>query len=792
MKNSIKELILTKRLYLDGGTGTVLQSMGLPAGTPPEMWNIQNPDAVTALHRAYFEAGSNIVATNTFGVNCEKYDNYKELIKAALTCAKNAKDEFDGDRFIALDIGPTGKLLKPLGDLDFERAVEIFANTIKEGAKNGADLILIETMNDSLETKAALLAAKENCVLPVFVTNVYDSTKKLMTGASPLSMICMLESMGADAIGMNCSLGPDKMMDVLLDYVKYCSLPIIVKPNAGLPVIKDGKTVFDTDAEKFSSLCLELAKNGACILGGCCGTTPEYIQKLVEKTKSLDYSVPTQKNYTAVCSYTDGVIIGQKPLLIGERINPTGKAKLKEALRSEDMGYILSEAVKQEEAGVHILDVNVGLPEIDEVKMMTKAVSEIQAVSNLALQIDSSNPKVLESALRIYNGKALVNSVNGTKESMDAVLPLVKKYGGTLIALTLDEEGIPETAEKRLEIALKIEREALIYGITKKDIIVDPLALTISSDKDSAKVTLNAIKLLKEHGFCTSLGVSNISFGLPSREIINASFFTQALSFGLDLAIMNPFSKAMTNSYKAYLALSGLDENFEGYIAYANTLQNQNTPAAATGTNENFDLTDVIIKGLREKAQDSTKKLLADGISALDIINNKIIPALNVVGDGFEKGKFYLPQLLMSAEAASNSFEEVKKTIPASDADTEKKIILATVKGDIHDIGKNIVKVVLESYGYKVYDLGRDVAPDTILEASIKFDCNLIGLSALMTTTVPAMEETITLLHKERPKAKIMVGGAVLNEEYAKMINADFYGKDAMEAVKIAGLFYHN
>ena len=790
MKKSIRELIKTKRIFLDGGTGTVLQSMGLPAGTPPEMWNIENPSAVVALHKSYFEAGSNIIATNTFGVNCEKYENYKEIISCAFDCAKKSREGFDDEKFIALDIGPTGKLLKPLGDLDFEKAVEIFSKTVIEGVKNGADLILIETMNDSLETKAALLAAKENSTLPVFVTNVFDASKKLMTGASPLSMICLLESMGADAIGMNCSLGPDKMLDVLEDYVKYSSLPIIVKPNAGLPVIKDGKTVFDTDEEKFSDLCVSLAERGASILGGCCGTTPEYVRKLVEKTKSIDFKLPSPKNYTAVCSYTDAVIIGQKPILIGERINPTGKSKLKEALRNEDMGYILSEAVKQQELGVHILDVNVGLPEIDEVKMMTKAVSEIQAISDLPLQIDSSDPKVLESALRIYNGKALVNSVNGTQQSMDNVFPLVQKYGGTLIALTLDESGIPETAKQRFEIALKIEKEASKYGISKKDIIVDPLALTISSDKNSAKVTLDTIKMLKQAGFCTSLGVSNISFGLPSRDIINASFYTQALLSGLDCAIMNPFSKAMTDSYNAYLALSGLDDNFENYIQYAS--DNQNLPVTVANSADEPDLSDTIIKGLREKAQSVTAKLLNNGVLPLDIINNKIIPALNVVGDGFEKGKIYLPQLLMSAESASCAFEEVKKAFSSSESDNSKKVILATVKGDIHDIGKNIIKVILESYGFKVYDLGRDVEPALILEASIKHDCNLIGLSALMTTTVPSMEETIKLLRKQKPDAKIMVGGAVLNPEYAKMIGADFYGKDAMEAVKIAEVFYNN
>ena len=785
---NIKQLIKTNRLYLDGGTGTVLQAKGLPSGTPPETWNIEKPNAVIELHRSYYEAGSNIVATNTFGVNCKKYDNYKELFAAAFTCAKKAKEGMGDDKFIALDIGPTGRLLKPLGDLGFEEAVEIFSKSVIEGVKNGADLILIETMNDSLETKAAVVAAKENSDLPIFVTNVYDESKKLMTGASPLAMIAMLEGLGVDAIGMNCSLGPDKMIPIVEEFAEYSSTPIIVKPNAGLPVVKNGVTTFDKSAEEFSDICALLAKMGAGILGGCCGTNPEYIKKLVEKTRDLPYSAPAEKNLTVVSSYTHAVTVEQKPTLIGERINPTGKAKLKEALRNDDMNYLLSEAVKQAERKVDILDVNVGLPEIDEVAVMKKAVEEIQAVTDLPLQIDSSNPKVLESAMRIYNGKPLINSVNGTEESMSAVLPLVQKYGGTLIALTLDESGIPKTAKERLAVAEKIAERAKEYGISKKDIIVDPLALTVSSDKDSARVTLESIKLLRHNGFYTSLGVSNISFGLPSRETINSAFFTMALENGLNCAIMNPFSKGMMDSYYAFCALNGMDESFESYIGYVQSAENALVQPAVSDTKPD-DLEGAIVKGLRENAKDIAKKLL-ENENPLEIINSRIIPALNTVGDGFEKGKIFLPQLLMSAESASIAFDQIKAKLPKGEADTSKGVVLATVKGDIHDIGKNIVKVLLESYGFTVYDLGRDVAPEVVVEEANKRNCNLIGLSALMTTTVPAMEETIKLLHQNRTCAKVMVGGAVLNKEYADMIKADFYGKDAMESVKIAQEFY--
>lgn len=787
MTKGILSLLKEKRLYFDGGTGTVLQSMGLPAGMSPELWNIEHPELITRLHKDYIENGSNIIKTNTFGINALKFENYEELIRAGINCAKDAAKGHD-DVFVAFDMGPCGRMLKPLGDMDFEDAVELFAKNVRIAADCGADAILIETMNDSYETKAAVLAAKENSALPVFVTNVYDESGKLMTGANPLAMIAMLEGLGVDALGMNCSLGPDKMCGILDEFIRHSSLPIIVNPNAGLPVAKDGKTVFTTDAEEFSGYMLKMAQMGASILGGCCGTTPQYIKATVEKTKNLPYSLPEEKNETVVSSYTHGIIIGKRPLLIGERINPTGKKKFKEALKANDINYILGEAVRQEEAGAHILDVNVGLPEIDEAAVLKKATFEIQAVTNLPLQLDSADGDALDGAMRIYNGKPLVNSVNGEKEKLDRILPLVKKYGGTLIALTIDENGIPDTAWGRVAIAEKIVEEAKKYGISQKDIIVDPLVLTVSSDTNNARITLDALKLLKDRGFATSLGVSNISFGLPCREKINSTFFALALENGLDLAIMNPFSREMMDTYYAFNVLNNNDYVCGEYIEYANGLQQSedNKPLA---TEPSGGLKYSVEKGMKNSAIDDAKALL-DKEESLDIINNHIIPALNFVGEQFDKKKLFLPQLLMSAEAASAAFEVVKTKMPLADRSTDKKIVLATVKGDIHDIGKNIVKVIMESYGFTVYDLGKDVPPEAVLECALNNNCRLVGLSALMTTTVPAMEETIKLIKEKAPGTKVMVGGAVLNPEYAQMINADFYAKDAMEAVKSAEEFY--
>lgn len=776
---NVLEKIRNGITYFDGGAGTLLQSWGLSAGEYPESWNITKPEKITEMHRLYLDAGADIITSCTFGANRFKFDNLEEIITAAI---KNAKTACKGyNAYVALDIGPLGKMLEPLGDLPFETAVEVFSESIKIGAEAGADLVLIETMNDSLEAKAAVIAAKESCNLPVFVTCVYDDTKKLMTGANPQAMIAMLEGLGADAIGMNCSLGPKQMLDIVPEFDKYASVPIIVNPNAGLPRSENGKTVFDIDADEFSDIMCEIVKAGATVIGGCCGTTPEHIRKTVEKTKNLPFSLPEKKNLTVVSSYTHAVEIGNKPVIIGERINPTGKKRFKEALRENDINYILNEGLAQNKKGVSILDVNVGLPEIDEAEMMVNVIRALQSVIDLPLQIDTVDPVAMEKALRIYNGKALINSVSGKEESIKAVFPLVKKYGGTVIAVTLDENGIPETAEGRVEIAKKIIARASEYGIGKNDIIVDPLAMAVSSDSDSANVTLEAVRTLHSMGIKTSLGVSNISFGLPSRADVNAVFYTMAMHSGLDCAIINPFSVEMMKAWYCFNALTGKDENCTDYIGFAQSLEPSETKTevkASTG------LDGCIISGLKEQAGEIASELIKT-TSPMEIIDSMIIPALNTVGKGFEEKKVYLPQLLMSAQAAKEAFDAIKSAIPAGE-NKKGRIVIATVKGDIHDIGKNIVKVLLENYGYEVIDLGKDVAPEKIVDTVKSSGARLVGLSALMTTTVPAMEETIKLIRKEMPDCKVMVGGAVMTEEYASMIGADSYGTDAMSAVRYA------
>ena len=787
------DLLKNETVMLDGGMGTLLQARGLKPGELPEWWNITNPDAIRDIHKAYYEAGSNVVSTNTFGANCLKFSDseLREIVSAAFANAKAARDSFsDGkERFIALDIGPTGKLLRPYGDLDFEDAVEVFKKTVKLGAELGADLIIIETMNDSYETKAALLAAKEGSDLPVIVTNAYGEDGKLMTGASPEAMAIMLEGMGADAIGANCSLGPKELAPVMEKLLEYSSIPVVMKPNAGLPRLADGTTVFDVSPDDFASEVAALVRRGVRVVGGCCGTTPEYISALYEKIKDLSPLPISEKNITAVTSYTHAVFFGDSPILIGERINPTGKKRLKEALLSNDMDYILGEASAQEERGVHILDVNVGLPGIDESEMLTRAVTEIQAVINLPLQIDTANAKAMESALRRYNGAALINSVNGKESSMREIFPLVKKYGGTVIALTLDEDGIPETAEGRIAIAKRIISEAEKYGIKKNRIIFDTLAMTVSTGADAPKATLDALDFIRHGlGVHTSLGVSNVSYGLPNRDAINATFFTMALSRGLSAAIMNPYSADMMRVYYTYRALVGLDESCLEYIAKAELFKTEPTTATTvardTASEPSTDLFYAIEKGFRDKATAATKKLLAT-LPALEIVEKEIIPALNKVGIGYESKTVYLPELLMSAEAAKAAFEVIKESMPKGSGG-KGPIVIATVEGDIHDIGKNIVKLLLENYGFTVIDLGRDVKPELVLEAAKENSAPVVGLSALMTTTLPAMQRTTALLKANLPSVKIIVGGAVLTEEYAKEIGADKYAKDAMESVRYA------
>ena len=784
---NIRDFIKNNIVYLDGGMGTLLQKSGLQPGELPERWNISHPEVIKEIHKSYYDSGSNIVNTNTFGANSLKFgtDELSEIIYHAVKNADEARKASSGkqEKFIALDVGPTGKLLKPLGDLDFEDAVKAFAEVISLGVKYGVDLITIETMNDSYETKAAVLAAKENSDLPIIVTNAYGENGRLMTGADPAVMATMLEGMGVDAIGANCSLGPKQLMGVMDELLKYCSVPVAFKPNAGLPK-SDGKvTYYDVDAEEFAQDIKLAVSNGVRIVGGCCGTTPEYIKKVCELTRDIRPKEIEKKTYSVCTSYNKAVFFGEKPILIGERINPTGKKRFKQALLENDIGYILQEAVNQQAKGVHVLDVNVGLPGIDEAQMLTNSVCELQCVTDLPLQIDSSDPVAMESALRRYNGKAMINSVNGKEENLNAIFPLVKKYGGFVVALTLDEKGIPSTVDGRMKIARKILLTAALYGINKKDIIFDPLAMTVSADKMSAVTTLETVKKITEQLGCnTSLGVSNVSFGLPSRDLVNAAFFTTAMENGLSAAIMNPYSERMMEAYYSFNVVKGLDENCMNFINFASQQEVQPTAKQESS----LTLKEAIEKGLKEKASEITTAMLGNS-APLDIVNAHVIPALDNVGKRFEEKKLFLPQLLMSAEAAKASFEVIKATMSADGSSVKKgSIVIATVHGDIHDIGKNIVKLLLENYGYNVIDLGKNVPPETVLRAVTDNHAPLVGLSALMTTTVPAMEETVKLIKENAPWCKTVVGGAVLTQDYADKIGADKYAADAMETVRYA------
>lgn len=797
---NIKDFIKQNTFYLDGGMGTMLQERGLDAGEYPELWNLTHAEDIVAIHRAYFEAGSNMVNANTFGANSLKFssDVLESVIGAAMEHARNAKVTSGGNhpKWIALDIGPTGCMLKPYGDLDFEDAVRVFAETVRLGVKYGADAIFIETMNDSYETKAALLAAKENCDLPVFVSNAYAEGGKLMTGASPAAMVAMLEGLGADVIGVNCSFGPRALADVVEEYLRCASVPVLFKPNAGLPHVVGGKTIYDVASEEFAADVTALVAKGVRAVGGCCGTTPAYISALVKDSADITAVPLTEKQISCVSSYTHAVTFAH-PVLIGERINPTGKKQFKQALREGNIDYLLKEGIDQQEKGVHILDVNVGLPDIDEAAMLTCAVNELQAVVDLPLQIDTSDPIAMERALRRYNGKAMINSVSGKRESMDAVFPLAKKYGGLIVALTLDERGIPATAEERVGIAENILAEAKKYGLSVKDLIFDPLALTISADARAGRETLRAVRMIHEQlGAHTLLGVSNVSFGLPERDIINSTYFALALGAGLSAAIMNPYSEAMMKTWHAYAALSGMDDNCGDYIAFAEALPKtvsvsvtaasvNETCTTPTTADDRSALQHAIVKGLRERAAALTESALAV-TDPLDIVQREIIPALDIVGVGFENKTLYLPQLLMSAEAAGASFEVIKAHMPVDKTADRCAVVIATVKGDIHDIGKNIVKLLLENYGFAVTDLGRDVPPEAVVEAAVRLHAPLVGLSALMTTTVPAMEETIRALRVAAPWCRVVVGGAVLTQEYADAIGADHYAKDAMGAVRYA------
>ena len=781
---NIRDEIGKRLLFFDGGMGSLLQKRGLQAGELPETWNILKPDVLTEIHKEYAEAGADIILANTFGANRFKYaDNLEEIVNAAVVNAREGIRLSGRQAYVALDVGPTGKLLKPMGTLDFEEAVDVFADVVKAGVKAGVDLILIETMNDSYELKAAMLAAKENSDLPVFATVVFDEKHKMLTGASPMAIVAMLEGLHADAIGMNCGLGPKELLPIFREMAQYASCPLIINPNAGLPRNDHGKTVYDVGPEEFAEGMVPFIEAGAWFAGGCCGTTPEHIKALVDRCKDMEIKPLTEKDYTIVTSYSQAVSIGNKPVIIGERINPTGKKKFKQALRDKDMEYILEEGVKQADSGADILDVNVGLPEIDEVEMMKKTVYELQSILPLPLQIDTTDPAAMEAALRMYNGKAMVNSVNGKQEVMEKIFPLVQKYGGVVVGLALDEDGIPSTAEGRLAIAEKIYNTAAKYGISRKDIVIDALTMTMSTDDNSANVTLETVRRIKEQGGRTVLGVSNISFGLPQREVITSSFFLLAMGAGLSAGIINPNSAAMRQAYDSFCVLGGFDAQCMNYIEkYAVA-----TPVPPEGTVSAPVLTDCIVKGLKEQSYKATIETLKTK-DAMTVINEELVPALDIVGQGFEKGTVFLPQLLMSAEAAKAGFEAIKEHMESQGSVQEKKatIVIATVKGDIHDIGKNIVKVLLENYGYDVIDLGKDVPPELVVDTVVEKHAPLCGLSALMTTTVVSMEETIKKLREKAPWCKVMVGGAVLTQEYADMIGADFYGKDAMQSVHYA------
>ena len=769
-------------LLLDGGMGSLLAERGLLTGECPERLNLTHPDEIRAIHRAYFEAGSRVVYANTFGANTLHYgkDELAAVIGAGIRLAKEAA--VGEARFVALDLGPTGKLLKPLGDLDFEEAVGIFAETVRLGAAAGADLVVIETMSDSYETKAALLAAKENCTLPVLVSCAFGEDGKLMSGASPEAMVALLEGMGADAVGVNCSLGPMQLREIARRMLRVASVPVIFKPNAGLPAIREGKTVYDITPQEFALEVAEAVSEGVRIVGGCCGTTPDHIRELASVLEGKKPKPIAQKEMTVISSYTHTVSFGQQPVLVGERINPTGKPKLKAALAAEDMGYLLNEGIHQAACGAAVLDVNVGLPGIDETAMLVRAVCELQAALDLPLQLDSASPKALEAAMRRYNGKPMVNSVNGKRESLQAVLPLVKKYGGVVVALTLDEGGIPSDAEGRVAIAKKILETAALYGIEKKDIVFDALAMAASAEPSAPAVTLETLaRIRRELGCHTILGVSNVSFGLPARPVITSAFFAMALGQGLSAAIMNPYAEEMMRVYYSYRALMGLDEGFADYITFASAEKESEQSHVADLT-----LAAAIEKGLAEQAYRLATESLVK-TEPLALVQSQIIPALERVGSDFEKGRIYLPRLLMAAEAAGQASLAVKEALPPkTGGEDDMAVVLATVKGDIHDIGKNIVKLLMANYGFRVIDLGKDVAPEAVLEAVKQERASLVCLSALMTTTVPAMGETVALLHKEAPFCRVMVGGAVLTEAVARSLGADAYGKDAMEAVRYA------
>ena len=769
--------------------GTMLQKNGLKLGEIPETLNLTHPETVKQIHRGYVGVGTQIVCANTFGANGYKLKDsgytVDEIIRAGI---KNAKEAVGGKALVALDVGPIGQLMEPSGSMSFDTAYNYFKEEIL--AAEDADVIFFETMTDLLEVKAGVLAAKENCDKPVLVSMTFEENKRTFAGVSVASAALTLQGLGVDAIGVNCSLGPDELAPIVEEFTRWTTLPIIVKPNAGLP--DPNSNTYSVLPDDFAESLSKIIDLGTVkLIGGCCGTTPDYIRALKKVTDGKTYKKAAVNKDTAICSGTTAVEISE-PRVIGERINPTGKKLFKEALKNNDIDYILSQAISQVNAGADILDVNVGLPEIDEKEMMVRVIKALQSVLDVPLQIDSTKPDVLEAALRIYNGKPIVNSVNGEEKSLNSVLPLVKKYGASVIGLALDEDGIPKTAEGRFEIAKRIVDRAKLLGINPKDVYIDCLTLTVSAEQAGCKETLKALHRVKEELGCkTCLGVSNISFGLPNRPLVNHIFLTMALEEGLDLPIINPNDEDMMGALRAYKVLANIDKNSTDFINSYNTAK----PETKVIQSEHIALADAIIRGLKTEAANTTKKLL-ETKDAMDIVNRELIPALDSVGADFEKGKIFLPQLIQSANVAQVCFEEIKKHLTQNNSApvSKGKIILATVKGDIHDIGKNIVKVLLDNYGYTVVDLGRDVEPRLIVDTAVKQSIKMIGLSALMTTTLGSMEETIRLVREtpELKSCKIAVGGAVLTHDYAMKIGADYYCKDAKDTVDKAKEVFGN
>ena len=779
----LQERLKKEILVFDGAMGTQLQEAGLKAGEIPECLNITHPELIQSIHQKYLNAGADFITTNTFGANALKMKdvNYslKEIIEAAIDNAKAAQKNTNrqNNSYIALDIGPIGQLLEPMGTLSFDQAYEIIKEQVLL-AKDKVDLVLLETMTDIYEVKAGVLAVKENSDLPVFVTMTYETNQRTLSGCDPVTMVNILEGLNVDALGINCSLGPVELTPIINEVLKTASLPVILQPNAGLPCLVAGKTCYNMDSDTFVAESIKHIKNGVRIIGGCCGTTPEFIAKL-KKAIPAKPVITTPVKATRVSSGSKTVEFGHHVVVCGERLNPTGKKKLKEALKQQRYDELVIEAIKQDQAKAHVLDVNVGLPGIDEVATMKHVIKLLQEVISLPLQIDSSNAQAIEQACRYYNGKPLINSVNGKTETMEAIFPIVKKYGGVVIGLTLDENGIPPKAKDRLEIAKKIIKTAAKYGISKENIIIDCLVLTVSAQQKEVMETIKAVRMVKEElGVHTVLGVSNVSFGLPNRPLLNKTFLTMAMAAGLDLPIINPLDKELMDAIDAFNVLYNYDQDATIYI------QNQSNQTVTSIKNTtDFTLEDIIIRGLKDEVKTATKKQL-ETKDGLEIINNILIPALDKVGKQYENNTIFLPQLIQAAETSKIAFGVIKDTFKETTA-TKGPVIMATVHGDIHDIGKNIVKVVLESYGYKIIDLGKDVPPETVVDAFYQYHPKAIGLSALMTTTVASMEKTIAMLKKIDNMCPIFVGGAVLTADYAKEINADYYSKDAMDAVEL-------